>query len=291
MTGLILLALILPFAHGGEHAARRRRTAARRSSATSSKRASARRPSGSARFRPSASGSRSGRSWPPAGPRLWSKRSALRAAPPRMGSSLTGGIGMVDGAASCSSSLLVAILYAQGEIAARGVLAFGYRIGGERGWRSCGSPRQAVRSVALGVVVTALVQSVLAGLGLWICGVPQPACWPQSSSCSVSRNSVRCWCCCLPSPGSTGPISRLGNGAAGARGSHRDARQRPAAHPHPPRRRAADAADHRRCHRRVGRLRRDRACSSGRSFSRPPTRWPSPGSRRTAARRRGREPP
>jgi len=33
---------------------------------------------------------------------------------------------------------------------------------------------QAVRSVALGVVVTALVQSVLAGLALWICGIPAP---------------------------------------------------------------------------------------------------------------------
>jgi len=31
---------------------------------------------------------------------------------------------------------------------------------------------QAVRSVALGVVVTALVQSVLAGLALWLCGIP-----------------------------------------------------------------------------------------------------------------------
>jgi predicted PurR-regulated permease PerM len=31
---------------------------------------------------------------------------------------------------------------------------------------------QAVRSVALGVIVTALVQSALAGVGLWLCGVP-----------------------------------------------------------------------------------------------------------------------
>ncbi len=33
---------------------------------------------------------------------------------------------------------------------------------------------QSVRSVALGVVVTALVQTALAGLGMWICGVPHP---------------------------------------------------------------------------------------------------------------------
>ena len=70
---------------------------------------------------------------------------------------------------------LVAILYAQGEIAARGALAFGYRLGGERGMELMRLAAQAVRSVALGVVVTALVQSVLAGLALWICGIPAGA--------------------------------------------------------------------------------------------------------------------
>jgi predicted PurR-regulated permease PerM len=33
---------------------------------------------------------------------------------------------------------------------------------------------KAVRSVALGVLVTALVQAALAGLGLWVSGVPHP---------------------------------------------------------------------------------------------------------------------
>ena len=88
--------------------------------------------------------------------------------------------------------LLVAILYSQGEIAARGALAFGYRLGGERGMEVMRLAAQAVRSVALGVVVTALVQSVLAGLALWICGIPQPACSPHWSSCWGSRSSVRC---------------------------------------------------------------------------------------------------
>ncbi len=68
--------------------------------------------------------------------------------------------------------ILVAILYSQGETAARGALAFGFRMGRERGEQTIVLAGQAVRSVALGVVVTALVQSVLAGLGLWICGVP-----------------------------------------------------------------------------------------------------------------------
>lgn len=85
--------------------------------------------------------------------------------------SVTGGIGMVA-LNILLTVALVAILYAQGEIAARGALAFGYRLGGERGMDVIRLAAQAVRSVALGVVVTALVQSVLAGLALWICGIP-----------------------------------------------------------------------------------------------------------------------
>jgi predicted PurR-regulated permease PerM len=68
--------------------------------------------------------------------------------------------------------ILVAILYSQGETAARGALAFGYRLGGDRGMDVMRLAAQAVRSVAMGVVVTALVQSVLTGLALWLCGIP-----------------------------------------------------------------------------------------------------------------------
>jgi predicted PurR-regulated permease PerM len=70
--------------------------------------------------------------------------------------------------------IIAAILYAQGEIAAGGVLALARRIGGDRGAGVVVLAGQAVRSVALGVIVTALVQSALAGLGLWICGIPHP---------------------------------------------------------------------------------------------------------------------
>ena len=70
--------------------------------------------------------------------------------------------------------ILVGILYAQGETAARGVLAFAHRLGGETAQRTILLAGQAVRSVALGVVVTALVQSLCAGVGLWLCGVPHP---------------------------------------------------------------------------------------------------------------------
>lgn len=85
--------------------------------------------------------------------------------------SITGGIGAVT-VQILLTIILVAILYAQGETAARGALALGFRLGGERGMDVMRLAAQAVRSVALGVVVTALVQSVLTGLALWICGIP-----------------------------------------------------------------------------------------------------------------------
>lgn len=85
--------------------------------------------------------------------------------------SITGGIGMVT-VNILLTIALVAILYSQGETAARGALAFGYRLGGDRGMEVMRLAAQAVRSVALGVVVTALVQSVLTGLALWLCGIP-----------------------------------------------------------------------------------------------------------------------
>jgi predicted PurR-regulated permease PerM len=68
--------------------------------------------------------------------------------------------------------LLTAIFYAQGETAARGALAFGRRIGDDRGERTIRLAGQAIRSVALGVIVTAFLQSALSGLGLWVCHVP-----------------------------------------------------------------------------------------------------------------------
>lgn len=83
---------------------------------------------------------------------------------------LTGGIGALL-LQVLLTIIIAAILYSQGEVAARGVLAFAYRIGGERGEATVQLAAQAVRSVALGVIVTALVQSALAGLGLWVCGV------------------------------------------------------------------------------------------------------------------------
>src|SRR6266567_5115475 len=65
-----------------------------------------------------------------------------------------------------------AILYMTGEDAARWVRRFGRRLAGERGDHVVRLAGQAIRGVALGVVVTALVQSVLGGIGLALAGVP-----------------------------------------------------------------------------------------------------------------------
>jgi predicted PurR-regulated permease PerM len=85
----------------------------------------------------------------------------------------TGGLGSTAVLVLLTIGLL-AILYARGETAARGVLAFFHRLGGDTAERTVVLAAQAVRSVALGVIVTALIQALLAGLGLWFSGVPHP---------------------------------------------------------------------------------------------------------------------
>ncbi len=68
--------------------------------------------------------------------------------------------------------IIAAVMYSGGEAAARGVRKFGARLGGPRGEDAVVLASRAIRGVALGVVVTALVQSLLGGLGLAIAGVP-----------------------------------------------------------------------------------------------------------------------
>jgi predicted PurR-regulated permease PerM len=65
-----------------------------------------------------------------------------------------------------------AIMYARGERAAKTVVRFGIRLAGERGVQSVLLATQAIRGVALGVVVTALVQAAIGGIGLVVAGVP-----------------------------------------------------------------------------------------------------------------------
>jgi predicted PurR-regulated permease PerM len=68
--------------------------------------------------------------------------------------------------------IIAAILYANGEAAAKGVIRFGRRLAGDRGEEGVRLAGGAVRGVALGIVVTALAQTVLAGIGMAIAGIP-----------------------------------------------------------------------------------------------------------------------
>jgi predicted PurR-regulated permease PerM len=68
--------------------------------------------------------------------------------------------------------VLAALMYSSGEAAALTVARFGRRLAGERGENSVRLAGQAIRGVALGVVITAVVQSGLGGIGLAIAGVP-----------------------------------------------------------------------------------------------------------------------
>ena len=82
-----------------------------------------------------------------------------------------GGFGLVS-VQFLLTVIISAILYASGEDAARWVRRFGRRLAGDRGDHVVRLAGQAIRGVALGVVVTALVQSLLGGIGLAIAGVP-----------------------------------------------------------------------------------------------------------------------
>ncbi len=85
--------------------------------------------------------------------------------------SLTGGFGRLT-LHFLLTVIVAGILYANGETAAKGLILFARRIGKDRGEHTIRLAGQAVRGVALGVVVTAVVEALIAGLGLWLAGVP-----------------------------------------------------------------------------------------------------------------------
>jgi len=68
--------------------------------------------------------------------------------------------------------VIAGLMYAQGESAAVEVRRFGRRLGGARGEDAVVLAGKAIRGVALGVGVTAIVQAVVGGIGLVIAGVP-----------------------------------------------------------------------------------------------------------------------
>jgi predicted PurR-regulated permease PerM len=70
------------------------------------------------------------------------------------------------------TTIISAILMTNGETVREGILRFARRLAGQRGYNATVLAAQTIRSVVLGVVVTALVQSAIGGGGLWMAGVP-----------------------------------------------------------------------------------------------------------------------
>jgi predicted PurR-regulated permease PerM len=71
--------------------------------------------------------------------------------------------------------IIAAILYANGEIARDWILRFARRLAGQRGDDIAILAAKSVRGVVMGVVVTAIIQAAIGGVGVFIAGVPAAA--------------------------------------------------------------------------------------------------------------------
>jgi predicted PurR-regulated permease PerM len=67
---------------------------------------------------------------------------------------------------------VVAIINARAEAGVRLLDRFGCRLAGERGEEMVRLAGRSIRAVAMGVMVTSLVETLIGGLGLWVTGVP-----------------------------------------------------------------------------------------------------------------------
>jgi predicted PurR-regulated permease PerM len=70
------------------------------------------------------------------------------------------------------TTIIATILYAKGEVVRSGILSFARRLAGQQGEEVAVLAGKSVRGVALGVVVTAIIQTTLGGVGLFITGIP-----------------------------------------------------------------------------------------------------------------------
>jgi predicted PurR-regulated permease PerM len=71
--------------------------------------------------------------------------------------------------------ILVVVFYLHGEALAKWSLRLARRVGGPPGRESAVLAAQSMRAIAAGVVVTALVEAILSGFGLWLAGIPAAA--------------------------------------------------------------------------------------------------------------------
>ncbi|PSH67924.1 hypothetical protein CU102_15235 [Phyllobacterium brassicacearum] len=70
------------------------------------------------------------------------------------------------------TTAIAAIMYSRGEQGAAMAIRFGRRLSGDRGEMAVRLAGKAIRGVALGVVVTAVAQTALSGVGLLVVGIP-----------------------------------------------------------------------------------------------------------------------
>lgn len=70
------------------------------------------------------------------------------------------------------TAAIAAVMYSGGETGAAAAIRFGRRLGGDRGEMAVRLAGKAIRGVALGVMVTAVAQSALGGIGLAVAGMP-----------------------------------------------------------------------------------------------------------------------
>lgn len=73
------------------------------------------------------------------------------------------------------TAIISAILYANGESVRSGILSFVRRLAGPRGESAAVLAGQAIRGVSMGVVLTAIIQTAVGGIGLVVAGVPAVA--------------------------------------------------------------------------------------------------------------------
>ena len=71
--------------------------------------------------------------------------------------------------------IIAAILYANGETASAGIISFSRRLAGQQGEDALLLAAKAIRGVALGIVVTAIIQTAISSIGLVVTGVPGAA--------------------------------------------------------------------------------------------------------------------
>ena len=70
------------------------------------------------------------------------------------------------------TTIISAIVLSRGEVVRDGILRFARRLAGEQGHDATLRAAQAIRGVVLGVVVTALIQTAIGGIGLAVTGIP-----------------------------------------------------------------------------------------------------------------------